>query len=134
MLSMKRQKVSGLSKNHFFCFDVAYYINLFPCVILTVDENLFYKGVDKNTVHGARLHQSHSMGEPLDIDMLQISKETEVPVNPVVTGGGSDDDGGVVQPKQEDQSQPPYPFDTGATLLALTEKHNVRRPLTTLDT
>lgn len=25
-----------------------------------VDENLFYKGVDKSIVHGARLHQSHS--------------------------------------------------------------------------
>ena len=33
-----------------------------------VDENLFYKGVDKSVVHGARLHQTHSTepgpGEP----------------------------------------------------------------------
>ena len=29
-----------------------------------VDENLFYKGVDKSIVHGARLHQSHSLMEP----------------------------------------------------------------------
>lgn len=29
-----------------------------------VDENLFYKGVDKSSVHGARLHQTHSISEP----------------------------------------------------------------------
>lgn len=29
-----------------------------------VDENLFYKGVDKSSVHGARLHQTHSLTEP----------------------------------------------------------------------
>ena len=29
-----------------------------------VDETLFYKGVDKSSVHGARLHQTHSLSEP----------------------------------------------------------------------
>ncbi len=29
-----------------------------------MDENLFYKGVDKSSVHGARLSQSHSLAEP----------------------------------------------------------------------
>ncbi|TFK51687.1 L-serine ammonia-lyase [Heliocybe sulcata] len=32
-----------------------------------VDENLFYKGVDKSAVHGARLHQSH-ISEPGDAE------------------------------------------------------------------
>ena len=36
--------------------------------MVPVDENLFYKGVDKSIVHGARLHQPHSTetapGEP----------------------------------------------------------------------
>ncbi|KZT27782.1 L-serine ammonia-lyase [Neolentinus lepideus HHB14362 ss-1] len=57
-----------------------------------VDENLFYKGVDKSAVHGARLHQSH-ISEPGD-----------------ASGGAP---------------QPPYPFTTGDSLLALTRKHNM---------
>jgi hypothetical protein len=59
-----------------------------------VDENLFYKGVDKSKVHGARLQQHNS--EP--VKDQSYSCETE---------------------------EPPYPFDTGNTLLALTKKHNV---------
>ncbi|EPQ56415.1 L-serine ammonia-lyase [Gloeophyllum trabeum ATCC 11539] len=59
-----------------------------------VDENLFYKSVDKSAVHGARLHQSH-MTEPGDI-----------------------------QPPSG-APQPPYPFTTGESLLALTRKHNM---------
>lgn len=47
-----------------------------------VDENLFYKGVDKSSVHGARLHQTHSLSEP--------------------DGERSD--------KQNDPCSPPYPF------------------------
>ena len=39
-----------------------------------VDENLFYKGVDKSIVHGARLHQSHSLIEP---DYSRIDSENE---------------------------------------------------------
>lgn len=64
-----------------------------------VDENLFYKGVDKKAVHGARLHQSHSLAEP------------EI---------------GVDSPSQADSEHPPYPFESGNSLLALTKKHNVR--------
>ncbi|KAJ2915457.1 hypothetical protein MD484_g4961, partial [Candolleomyces efflorescens] len=60
-----------------------------------VDENLFYKGVDKKTVHGARLHQSHSTDPDDNVEST------------------------------EDSSHPPYPFDTGNTLLALTKKHNM---------
>ena len=60
-----------------------------------VDENLFYKGVDKATVHGARLNQSHS----------------DPPDNP------------------NTPENPPYPFFSGNSLLALTKRHNVCHPI-----
>jgi L-serine deaminase len=63
-----------------------------------VDENLFYKGVDKSTVHGARLHQTHN-----------AEKGDAIPA----------------QPKANDPGHPPYPFDSGNSLLALTKKHNL---------
>ncbi|KAF9523050.1 serine dehydratase alpha chain-domain-containing protein [Crepidotus variabilis] len=66
-----------------------------------VDENLFYKGVDKSQVHGARLHQLHSLSEPLDD----------------ISAPEADQAAGTFEP--------PYPFDTGDTLLALTKKYNV---------
>ena len=77
---------------------------LFECSSYLVDENLFYKGLDKTKVHGARLHQSH-----LALDTI------EEPV------GVSGDDTETVMDKQH----PPYPFDSGNSLLALTRKHNV---------
>ncbi|OBZ66515.1 L-serine dehydratase 2 [Grifola frondosa] len=58
-------------------------------------ENLFYKGVDKSVVHGARLHQTHSSDAP--------GEPAQVP----------------------DPCQPPYPFVSGDSLLALTRKHNM---------
>ncbi|TFK18452.1 L-serine ammonia-lyase [Coprinopsis marcescibilis] len=64
-----------------------------------VDENLFYKGVDKKKVHGARLHQ-HS----------------------------APSDGSPVPPEPDAKTevvQPPYPFESGNTLLALTKKYNM---------
>lgn len=66
--------------------------------IVTVDENLFYKGVDKRVVHGARLHQTHQaeQGDPI-----------------------------LGTPNKDDPGHPPYPFDSGNSLLALTRKHNV---------
>lgn len=72
-----------------------------------VDENLFYKGVDKKKVHGARLHQTHSLAEP----------ETAIP-----TPGEDQQD----HVSAEHDEHPPYPFDSGNSLLALTKKHNVR--------
>lgn len=61
-------------------------ISVSPCpspkVYLTelVDENLFYKGVDKSVVHGARLHQpSHT-----EYDFMET--------------------------QATDPNQPPYPF------------------------
>ena len=79
------------------------------CYLYLVDENLFYKGVDKTKVHGARLHQSHLPSEPVD-------KQTSS-----VEGIPSRDDVETAIEKQ----QPPYPFDSGKSLLALTRKHNV---------
>ncbi|KAF8557804.1 L-serine ammonia-lyase [Imleria badia] len=63
-----------------------------------VDENLFYKGVDKSVVHGARLHQTHS-----------VEKGDAVPA----------------QSEANDPGHPPYPFESGNSLLALTRKHNL---------
>ncbi|KAG5653324.1 hypothetical protein H0H81_001064 [Sphagnurus paluster] len=75
-----------------------------------VDENMFYKGIDKTTVHEARLHQSHSVSEPSDKDAVR--DEHVAPVDPTKNG-----DPGA--------SHPPYPFSSGDSLLALTRKHNV---------
>ncbi|KAI0091786.1 serine dehydratase alpha chain-domain-containing protein [Irpex rosettiformis] len=66
-----------------------------------VDENLFYKGVDKSSVHGARLSQTHSLSDPADSSSA----------NRVQT--------------EEDPAPPPYPFTSGDSLLALTKKHNM---------
>lgn len=64
-----------------------------------VSENLFYKGVDKRTVHEARLHHGHN-----------------------VTEGQS-----TTQPSETscDTTSPPFPFTSGDSLLALTRKHNM---------
>ncbi|KAI0641877.1 L-serine ammonia-lyase [Trametes meyenii] len=64
-----------------------------------VDENLFYKGVDKSVVHGARLH-THSADPDAYVD----------PNAPR---------------RADDPMQPPYPFVSGDSLLALTKKHNM---------
>jgi hypothetical protein len=72
----------------------------------SVDENLFYKGVDKKAVHGARLHQSH-----------HVSQIEEMDSTPEANGDTTKG--------HLDSSHPPYPFDTANTLLALTRKHNV---------
>jgi len=77
-----------------------------------VDENLFYKGVDKTKVHGARLHQVHSLADP------DVSP-------PAVIEGNQGSATGNVDEKEYNE-HPPYPFDTGNSLLALTKKHNVR--------
>lgn len=75
-----------------------------------VDENMFYKGIDKTTVHEARLHQSHSVSEPSDKDAVR--DEHVAPVDPTKN----------VDPGA---SHPPYPFSSGDSLLALTRKHNM---------
>ncbi|RDB20821.1 L-serine dehydratase [Hypsizygus marmoreus] len=75
-----------------------------------VDENMFYKGVDKRTVHEARLHQTHSLSDPTDNTTLSAPDREPTPdVNAI----------------PEDSGHPPYPFTSGDTLLALTKKHNM---------
>ncbi|KAJ7224518.1 serine dehydratase alpha chain-domain-containing protein [Mycena pura] len=69
-----------------------------------VDENLFYKGVDKKAVHGARLHQV-------------LALET-VPH----TNAASEHDQST---KQQQDFGPPYPFASGNSLLELTRKYNM---------
>ncbi|KAF8920731.1 serine dehydratase alpha chain-domain-containing protein [Mucidula mucida] len=66
-----------------------------------VDENLFYKGVDKTAVQAARLHQSHSLAEPAMEDPTSSSTSKDA------------------------TSHPPYAFESGNSLLALTRKHNM---------
>ena len=66
-----------------------------------MDENMFYKAVDKRDVHGARLHQHYSLSEP-NIDLSSTAND------------------------QAMSELPPYPFETGQDLLSLTKKHNVR--------
>jgi len=61
-----------------------------------VDENLYYKGINKSVVDPSRLSQQYS-GDP------------EHP-----------------RPKATNAHEPPYLFKSGETLLAMTEKYNVR--------
>jgi hypothetical protein len=77
-----------------------------------VDENLFYKSVDKEAVHNARLNQSHSLAEPGQ-NM------------PLISGPAARPDLPVSYSQDQEEERPPYPYDTGASLLALTHKHNV---------
>ncbi|KAI0791612.1 serine dehydratase alpha chain-domain-containing protein [Irpex lacteus] len=67
-----------------------------------VDENLFYKGVDKSSVHGARLSQTHSLSDPTGTS--HVDRETL---------------------GEDEPAPPPYPFTSGDSLLALTKKHNM---------
>lgn len=83
-------------------------------ISLSVDENLFYKGVDKTAVHGARLSQTSSISEPrLDAPPLGASD----------SGTRPDPDHQSKAPFTEER--PPYTFKSGDELLALTRKHNV---------
>lgn len=80
-----------------------------PYASYIVDENLFYKGVDKSVVSPARLQQSHSLAEPL--------LEAPSLEGPSSTVSDSDD---------TEEVQPFHPFTSGDSLLGLTRKHNVR--------
>ena len=93
-----------------------YFIVLTECSSCLVDENLFYKGVDKTKVHGARLHQSHLASQPVD---KELSSGEGIPSRDDV--------------ETADKLHPPYPFDSGKSLLALTRKHNVGGSTVTSD-
>ncbi|KAG8732979.1 hypothetical protein FRC11_009603 [Ceratobasidium sp. 423] len=75
-------------------------------IIVPVDENLFYKGVYKNKVDPARLSQTHGQ----DLPLLTIGAP------------GSETDSET--PSSPSQSQPPYLFHNGASLLEMARKHN----------
>jgi hypothetical protein len=94
--------------------------------------DLFYKGVDKSRVHEARLTQSTA----------EIDVEVNVDAD-VAQGKGAKASGATSEPTPEGESKNgeapppgssttgpsvPYPFTSGASLLALTRKHNVRMP------
>lgn len=72
-----------------------------------VDENLFYKGVDKHKVEPARLVQ-------------QPGQQKYEP---------SDSDSPSNHNASSDPTLPTYAFHSGDSLLALTRKHNVSYPL-----
>ncbi|KAJ3874592.1 serine dehydratase alpha chain-domain-containing protein [Lentinula edodes] len=78
-----------------------------------VDENLFYKGVDKSVVPPARLHQTHSLTEPT------LNSPSPEP-SPSSRSSQHNDD---TIPNAE--AGPPHPFESGNSLLALTQKHNM---------
>ncbi|KAF9078109.1 L-serine ammonia-lyase [Rhodocollybia butyracea] len=78
-----------------------------------VDENLFYKGVDKSVVPPARLQQTHSLSEP-DLNSAPS----------VLTEPSSSTSNDNAAPNMVDVG-PPYPFESGNSLLALTQKHNM---------
>ncbi|GJJ11278.1 hypothetical protein Clacol_005510 [Clathrus columnatus] len=67
------------------------------------DENLYYKGVNKNAVDSARLAKSTSLpslADPPESEVTNVKLDTE-------------------------PSHPPYLFSSGDSLLALTRKHNM---------
>ncbi|KAJ7743186.1 serine dehydratase alpha chain-domain-containing protein [Mycena metata] len=82
-----------------------------------VDENLFYKGVDKKAVHGARLHQVHA---PPDVDTATM---------PDPDSQAQSSSAAMTAEETEDSDPPqgpiPYPFASGNSLLELTKKHNM---------
>ncbi|KAJ7126608.1 serine dehydratase alpha chain-domain-containing protein [Mycena crocata] len=82
-----------------------------------VDENLFYKGVDKKAVHGARLHQVHAPpSEPAGHAVAASTSSSETVSSEPPVEFAAD-------PHQE--PGPPYPFASGNSLLELTKKHNM---------
>ncbi|KAF5316510.1 hypothetical protein D9619_006168 [Psilocybe cf. subviscida] len=94
-----------------------------------VDENLFYKGVDKHKVHGARLHQTHSLSDPSVVPISPSSDKTPSSLSTdTSTSRSSTGDAKASPPEGHATAQdehPPYPFDTGDSLLKLTKKYNM---------
>lgn len=85
-------------------------------------ENLYYKGVDKRGVHGARLHHGLATG-------ISPPNDPDISSSPLVNDKTPVNDTDVMNPPiegEEDQEHDiPYPFSSGNSLLALTRKHNV---------
>jgi hypothetical protein len=81
--------------------------NLLPLV----DENLYYKGVDKHAVETARLSQMHGF-DTLSIKSASMTDPTTSAENARSQASSK-------------PAQPPYLFSSGDSLLALTKRHNV---------
>ncbi|KAJ3995354.1 serine dehydratase alpha chain-domain-containing protein [Lentinula boryana] len=100
-----------LATNEYYSVGGGFVVNEKTKGNLIFDENLFYKGVDKSVVPPARLHQMHSLTEPS------------------LSSPSSEPSGGPFTPHVEsisnDEASPPYPFESGNSLLALTQKHNM---------
>ena len=75
--------ISGVLES-FCCLTGDRSMEIYRLSCFIVDENLFYKGVDKKVVHGARLHQSHSMADPTGHPTP--SPDTASPPYPFVVG------------------------------------------------
>ncbi|KAF8582769.1 L-serine ammonia-lyase [Ramaria rubella] len=75
------------------------------------DENLYYKGVNKNNVETARLSQMHGLNSP----SIKSASMTD-PTDAAETSR---------RQAKAKPSQPPYLFSSGDTLLALTRKNNM---------
>jgi len=91
----------------------------------TGEENLYYKGVDKRGVHGARLHHGLvAINPPHESDVLSSSLANNE--NPSVNATNIVDTCISTPTGEEDKEHdPPYPFSSGNSLLALTRKHNM---------
>ncbi|KIK61547.1 hypothetical protein GYMLUDRAFT_42544 [Collybiopsis luxurians FD-317 M1] len=89
-----------------------------------VDENLFYKGVDKSAVPPARLHQSHSLTEP-DYGSLPSSSAASAFAEAETNSTSENSDSINERAEVGEVAGPPYPFESGNSLLALTRKHNM---------
>ncbi|KAF8513480.1 serine dehydratase alpha chain-domain-containing protein [Gautieria morchelliformis] len=76
-----------------------------------VDENLYYKGVDKLAVETARLSQMHGL-DTLSIKSASMTDPTTMAENARSQGSSK-------------PAQPSYLFSSGDSLLALTKKHNM---------
>lgn len=76
-----------------------------------VDENLFYKGVDKSRVDPGRLSQSH------------VAEAGSIPIQGPADSPTPEP---AAAEKQTPPLQPRYLFHSGNSLLAMTRKHNVK--------
>ncbi|EJU03904.1 L-serine ammonia-lyase [Dacryopinax primogenitus] len=80
-----------------------------------VDENLYYKGLDKSRVDPSRLSQTHGLGHTRTQEEGTEEEREGEGERPRDRGEESGGRGG----------QPPFLFSSGDTLLALTKKHNL---------
>ncbi|KDQ19049.1 hypothetical protein BOTBODRAFT_103013 [Botryobasidium botryosum FD-172 SS1] len=92
-----------IATNEFFSVGGGFVVN----EATKVDENLYYKNVDKEQVDAARLSQTHGAEEPSDTS----------PLDSVFGDSASES-----APRG---NQPPYLFHSGDSLIAMTKAHNL---------